>query len=91
MEGDRRYISMRVRVGQSPPLTPGEVLAGRQWQGMEAPLREAYLKDRITRAERALEGLRRSRRLSDRSRLLDMEAALEDLTRMKEEWETWQT
>ena len=44
----------------------------------------------IRRAERAWEGLRRSARPSDATRLAETEQALDGLRKMKEEWQSWQ-
>ena len=69
---------------------PAEAWAGRQSREGADPLRGAYLDKLIRRAERAWEGLRRSTRPSDATRLAETEQALDGLRKMKEEWQSWQ-
>lgn len=89
-EGETLYTTFQVIAGQMEPLTPGERWAGRQQQAEKAPLRGEYLERLIAQTGRALEGLRRSSRAADSSRLTEMEQVQQDLLRMKEEWSAWQ-
>ena len=89
-EGETLYTTFQVIAGQMEPLTPGERWAGRQQQAEKAPLRGEYLERLIAQTSRALEGLRRSSRAADSSRLTEMEQVQQDLLRMKEEWSAWQ-
>lgn len=89
-EGETLYTTFQVIAGQMEPLTPGERWAGRQQQAEKAPLRSEYLERLIAQMGRALEGLRRSSRAADSSRLTEMEQVQQDLLRMKEEWSAWQ-
>ena len=89
-EGETLYTIFLARSGPTPPLTPAEAWAGRQSREGADPLRGAYLDKLIHRAERESEGLRRSTRPSDASRLAETEQALDGLRKMKEEWQSWQ-
>lgn len=89
-EGETLYVTFQVGAGEMAPLTPGELWAGRQHAGEDAPLRGLYLKRLLARTGRALEGLRQSARSSDSGRLQEMERVQADLLRLKEEWSAWQ-
>src|SRR5699024_4267987 len=89
-EGETLYTIFLAKAGHTPPLTPAEAWAGRQSREGADPLRGAYLDKLIRRAERAWEGLRRSTRPSDDTRLAETEQALDGLRKMKEEWQSWQ-
>lgn len=89
-EGDTLYVVLLVGAGQMAPMTPGELWAGRQEKGVDAPLRGAYLDRLAAQTGRALSGLRRSTRASDSGRLAEMERVHQDLLRLKEEWSIWQ-
>ena len=89
-EGETLYTIFLAKAGPTPPLTPAEAWAGRQSREEADPLRGAYLDKLIRRAERAWEGLRRSTRPSDATRLAETEQALDGLRKMKEEWQSWQ-
>ena len=88
-EGEKFYSILTATGGVSPPYTPGELWAGRQARGEEAPHRLAYLTDLLRRRQRALEGMRRSAALSPET-LAAEETLIADLQRMKEEWIQWQ-
>ena len=71
-------------------MTPAEEWAGRQYRGMESPLRTAYL-DRLSgRVAHMVEGLRHSTRPEDLEKLPHLEEVLAGLDQMKEEWDRWQ-
>lgn len=84
------YIIMTVRAGTAPYLTVGERWAGRQWRGMEAPLRADYLHDLERRVMRALGGLTRSASPQNDLRREELAAVAADLSNMKKEWQAWQ-
>ena len=67
---------------ESAPGAPAESEDASAQPGQNAKL--------IRRAERAWEGLRRSTRPSDATRLAETEQALDGLRKMKEEWQSWQ-
>ena len=54
------------------------------------PLRGLWLDKLRGKTARAVEGLRRSSREGDRTRLERLEEVLEGLDKMKEEWDSWQ-
>ncbi len=89
-EGRTLYCTFLVRAGQMPPLSPAECWAGRQYPGMDAPLRSLYLERLVHRADRALDGIRRSTKPEDMSRAADLERVAAGLRAMKKEWEAWQ-
>ena len=89
-EGDTLYVTFQVTAGQMATLSVGELWAGRQQQGDDAPLRAEYLDRLIDQTDRALKGLRRSARAAEDVRLAEMERLYQDLLRLKEEWATWQ-
>ena len=87
-EGEKLYVILTIRSGQDAPYSPGELWAGRQRRGEEAPLRLEYLDDLLRRRRRALAGMERgsvsSETLAEERRLI---AQLEEL---REEWISWQ-
>lgn len=89
-EGETLYTILNVRFGAMPPLTPAETWVGRQYQGMDAPRRREYIALMTDRAERALEGIRRSTRSEDAVRCGELEQLCAGLKSMREEWDTWQ-
>lgn len=89
-EGKTLYSTFLVRGGTSAPLTPAETWAGKQERGMDAPLRGQYLEKLVHRADRAVEGVRRSTKAEDGHRRAELEQVAEGLKRMKEEWDAWQ-
>lgn len=89
-EGDTLYTAFAVRGGGGPELSPAELWAGRQLRGEAAPLRAAYLDKLLRQTERAADGLRRSTRAEDGTRLAELERVHQGLLEMKEEWLSWQ-
>ncbi len=89
-EGETLYHTMAVVPGQMAPLSPGELWAGRQSEGMDGPYRTEYLSTLIGRTDRAIEGLRRSSKPGDARRREELELVNIDLRRLKEQWDTWQ-
>lgn len=90
MEGELLYTLLNVRYGDAVPLDLVEEHAGRQWQGMDDPLRGLMLDRLVKKTERALEGL--SQASSDRGlyRRRGSEQLLQGLIQKKEEWDAWQ-
>lgn len=84
------YVVLTVQFGAMAALTPGEIWVGRQCCGMDAPLRTEYLSLMAARAEKALDGVRRSTRAEDKHRLRAFEALCAELHRIREEWDAWQ-
>ena len=70
-----------------PPLSPGELWAGRNAPG---PLRGPWLDLWLARVDRALAGMSRARGEGTASRRGELERVRADLLEMKKEWETWQ-
>lgn len=89
-EGETLYVTLQVGAGRMEEMTAGELWAGKQQTGENAPLRGTYLDRLITQTGRALDGLRRSTRAADSRRLTEMEEVHQDLLRLKEEWSTCQ-
>ena len=87
-EGEKLYVILTVRGGTDTPYTEGELWAGRQRRGEDAPLRLDYLDDLLRRRRRALAGMERSAHppigLEEDRRLV---AQLEVL---RKEWIAWQ-
>lgn len=89
-EDRRLYVTMEVEAGECVPYSEGEKWAGRQWCGMECPLRAEYLKEMLFRARRALEGLERSVREEDVPRRELLRTVVPQVEAMGEEWNAWQ-
>lgn len=82
-EGRRLYSIWTVTGGEMPPLSPGELWAGRQSAG---PLRGEYLDHIAAKADKALWGhLAAEKR--DEAAIMRLRAVADDLNRMKEAWE----
>ncbi len=84
------YTTFEVYAGPMAKLTPAELWAGRQTRGEGSPLRLAYLDRLLRQTERAIAGLKRSKRPEDASRLAELEQVHQGLLDMKEEWLSWQ-
>ena len=89
-EDRRLYVTMEVEAGECAPYSEGEKWAGRQWRGMESPLRADYLEEMLFRARRALEGLERSVRAEDTPRRELLRTIVPQVEAMREEWSAWQ-
>lgn len=89
-EGRTIYVVITAIPGAMVPLTPAEEWAGRQYRGMESPLRTEYLARLCGRMAGMAEGLRRSTRPEDLEKLPRLEETLAGLNEMKEEWDRWQ-
>ena len=88
-EGEKFYVILTVRGGQSQPYTPAELWVGRQTQGEDNPHRLDYLRDQLRRRERALAGMRQSVSLQPED-LAREEALLVELSNLEKEWSAWQ-
>ena len=83
-------INELAKKSKAGELTPAELWAGRQTRGEGSPLRLAYLDRLLRQTERAIAGLKRSKRPEDASRLAELEQVHQGLLDMKEEWLSWQ-
>lgn len=82
-EGRRLYSVWTAAGGEMPPLSPGELWAGRQ---SADPLRGEYLDYITARADKALRGhLAAERR--DEEAVARLRAVCDDLKKLKEAWE----
>ena len=70
-------------------MTPAEEWAGRQYPGMEDPLRGLLLDHLLGRVRRALDGMARSRAPAE-ARRRELVQVLEGLMEMRKEWDAWQ-
>lgn len=82
-EGKRLYGVWTVTGGEMPPLSAGELWAGQQDAG---PLRGEYLDYIAAKVGRALAGHMRAAQ-PDMAAVMELQAVLADLLRMKGEWE----
>ena len=89
-EGDTIYMVLLAQAGACVPLTAAEEWAGRQWQGMNAPLRGAYLDMLWETIGWALSGMARSKEGTASARYQELDNVRIGLERMKEEWNQWQ-
>lgn len=88
---DRRiYVTMEVAAGTCVPYSVGEKWAGRQWKGMESPIRTEYLDMMLFRAKRALEGLEKSVCPDDVPRKELLQTIVPQVEQLREEWLAWQ-
>ena len=82
-EGETLYVVLAARAGKGSQPTPAELWVGRpNWAD---PLWPAYLEQMTLRAERALEGLRRSVRPEDALRRVELENLCRALHALREE------
>lgn len=80
-EGKRLYVCLTVRGGTMPPMTPGELFAGRQ---SGDPLRGAYLDMLSGKLERVLCGLRGAA-VQDEGQIEVVGRVLRELSEMRKE------
>ena len=85
-EGKTLYNILVVKGGTEDSMTAAELLAGRQ---NKDPLRGDYLDLLIFKIARALDGQRSATNRNEET-IEDMARLLENLKKMKEEWDTWQ-
>ena len=86
-EGNRLYLILAVRGGQSPHYSRGELWAGRQREGEKSPLRLAYLDDLLRRRRRALAGMEQSAHPPEG--LAQERQLLKELEDLRKEWIKW--
>lgn len=84
-EGERLYSIWTVKGGEMPPLSPGELWAGKQ---SNDPLRGEYLDYIAAKVSRALTG-HMAAAVPDASAIMELQEILTDLLRMKGEWLSW--
>lgn len=82
-EGQRLYSIWTAAGGVMPPLSPGELWAGRQ---SGDPLRGEYLDFMAGKVSRALTG-HMAAESPDEAAIMELQAVLTDLLRMKGEWD----
>lgn len=89
-EGDTLYTVLSATRGQQAKPTLAELWAGRQWKGMDDPLRGALLEHLQTKLTHALDSLSQgdSQRVTQRRQELSQLKA--ELNEMSEEWQAWQ-
>lgn len=85
-EGHRLYIAIKARAGKEQTMNRGELWAGRN---SNDPLRGEYLIWIAGVLQKTLDGKRRGSN-SDETELAELQTALNEIQRMKEEWESWQ-
>ncbi len=89
-EGDTLYTVLSVRRGEQKKPKQAELWAGRQWQGMDDPLRGAMLEklqEKLTHALGRLEQGDSERVTQRKQELLQLKS---ELIEMSEEWQSWQ-
>lgn len=84
-EGERLYSIWTVTGGEMPPLSPGELWAGKQ---SNDPLRGEYLDYIAAKVSRALTGHIAAAQ-PDGAAIMELQEVLTDLLRMKGEWLSW--
>ena len=89
-EVGRYYVILTVRSGIMPPLTPGELWAGRQNREENHGERSGYLDDLIARLERAITGMEQAVSACHLHQLEQMRETLRELYQIREEWLSWQ-
>ena len=89
-EGETLYIVILAVSGAPDPMSPAQEWAGRQYEGMNAPLRGAYLDSLLEKVNRALHGIAQSREGTASQRYQELAQVRAGLTEMKEEWKQWQ-
>ena len=82
-EGRTIYVTLLAVPGEEGPYTPAEAWAGRQRQGMDAPLRGQYLEKLLRRAEAAAAGVVRSSKPEDAARARELEEVAAGLRQMR--------
>lgn len=85
-EGQRIYLVLLAGAGEQT-MSAGECWVGCQDQALYDPLRGEYLRDRLGRLDRAVEGLKSSGH--EEERLLEMEKLREEVSALLKQWESW--
>ena len=86
-EEDTIYVVMSVKAGETEPMTPAQLWAGRQ---SGDPLRGEYLAGLVRKLDRAIDGLSHAREGRGEARKRELEQVREGLLEMKKEWDEWQ-
>lgn len=89
-EGETLYVILAAEPGEMPAYSEGEIWVGRQYEGTQSPLRGRYLAQELQKLRRAVDGLEKSERPEDALKLTQYRQALSDVSKLKEEWESWQ-
>lgn len=89
-EGKTLYNIFLVISGEPEPMTSAQEWAGRQYQGMDSPLRGQYLDALLGKVERALAGIAHSKEGKNSQKYQELERVRDGLQEMKEEWKLWQ-
>ena len=84
-EENRFYILMEVEAGRTEPMTNGELWAGKNYNH---PQRGAYLDWLSGVLSKAARGMLKSE--DNQSEAAKLQQVIDDLQRMKKEWDTWQ-
>ena len=87
-EGEKLYVILTVRGGADTPYSLGELWAGRQRMGGDAPIRLDYLNDLLRRRRKALAGMEQGRVSSET--LEEERTLIVQLEQLREEWISWQ-
>ncbi len=89
-EGETLYTVLSVRGGAQQKPTPGELWAGRQWQGMDDPVRGALLERLQQKLSHALERMEQGDSPRVARRREELTALCAQLSEMEKEWNQWQ-
>ena len=89
-EGETLYVVIFAVPGEAAPMTEAEEWAGRQKQGMRAPLRAAYLDQLLEKTSWAMAGIAKSKAGQSSARYQELAKIHAGILAMKEEWEQWQ-
>lgn len=89
-EGRTLYVILVAEPGEMPPYSEGEIWVGRQYEGMQSPLRGRYLTQEVQKLRRAVAGLEKSERPEDVAKLAQYRQALGEAEKLEEEWDSWQ-
>lgn len=89
-EGETLYVIILAVPGRTEPMALAQEWAGRQYKGMQSPLRGAYLEFLLEKVTRALDGIARSREGIASFRYQELEQVRLGLMEMREEWNRWQ-
>ena len=85
-EDNRFYVLMEVEAGAPETMTIGELWAGKNYNH---PQRGAYLEWLSGVLNKAAKGMQQS--TDQQAQADDLQRVIEDLGRMKKEWDTWQS
>lgn len=89
-EGELLYNIMFVQCGAQHQPTRAELWAGRQWQGMDDPLRGVLLQKLQAKLTIALDGVAQGDSPRAQERRQELREIRAELAQMEEEWTQWQ-